>query len=100
MAPGTKATQQDSCRERRENSGHIGGTTVNEFEGICFQHKSQEILVRFCFEHNWFSVEAFIKDNFIRGKITKATVCKDQTVVHVANVSDEEVVVCENFLEN
>ena len=84
--------------------GHFGGTTINEFEGICFKHNTYipGILGLVLFRANRFSVyavEAFRKENFIRGKITQAMVSKDQAVVHAANVSDEEVVVRESLFK-
>ena len=79
--------------------GHIGGTTVDEFERICFKHTSPEFLARFCFKHTRLSVEAFIKENFIWWKITQASIAKDQAVVHIWDVPDEEVVVRENLFE-
>ena len=78
---------------------HIGGTRVDEFERVCFKHEAQELLVRFGFKHNWLSIQAIIEEDFIWWEITKATISKNQAVVHIPDVSDEEVVVCENLLE-
>ena len=74
--------------------GHIGGTTVDEFERICFKHEAQELLVRFGFKQLAYHIEAIIEEDFIWWEITKATMAKNQAVVHIPDVADEEVVGC------
>ena len=78
--------------------GHIGWATVDEFEGIGFKHESQEFLIRFCFKNYGFAVEAITQEDFIGRKITKSTIAKDETIIHVS-VMDKEMVIRENLLE-
>ena len=79
--------------------GHIGGATVDEFERICFEHEAQELLVRLGFKHNWLAIEAIIEEDVKWWEITKVMVAKNQAVVHIPDVADEEVMVCETLFE-
>ena len=79
--------------------GDVGGTKVDEFEWIGFKHETQELLIRFRFQHDEFPIEAFVQEDFIRWKVTKAGVSQDQAIVDIPNVSDKEVVVGEDCFE-
>ena len=70
--------------------GYVGRTTIDEFEWVGFKHEAQELLVRF----------RFICFPSSRGwKILKTPVTKDQSIVDIADVFDEEVVVGEDGFE-
>jgi hypothetical protein len=56
-------------------------------------------LIRFGFKNDGLSIEAVIKKDFIRWKILETRVSKDETVVNVSDVSDEQVVIGQDLLE-
>ena len=62
------------------------GTKIDEFERIGFKHETEEFLVRFGFEHNWFAMEAIIKEDFIWWQVAEMSVAQNETVVNVADV--------------
>ena len=68
-------------------------TLINQFQWFCFQHEAKKFLFWFCFKDDGFSVEPVIKQHFVWWEMHEAGVPKDQTVVHVANVANEEVVI-------
>ena len=49
--------------------------------------------------NNRFSIEAFIEKNFIRWEILESSISKDESIVNVADVSDEQVVIGQNLFE-
>ena len=72
--------------------GHIGGTTVDEFERICFKHKIPGILGPVLFQ-----AQLDLRRSLHQGELhmvedTQASIAKDQAVVHIPDVPDEEVV--------
>ena len=79
--------------------GDIGGTKIDEFEGIGFKHETEKFLVRFSLGYNWFSIEAFVKEDFIWWQVPKTGVAQDETIATVADVSNEKMVVFEDGLE-
>ena len=79
--------------------GDIGGTKIDEFERIGFKHETEEFLVRFSLEHNWFAIEAIIKEDFIWWQVAETSITQNETVVNVADVSNEKVVILKDGLE-
>ena len=58
--------------------GDIGGTKIDEFERIGFKHETEEFLVRFGLEHNWFAIEAIIKEDFIWWQIAETSIAQNE----------------------
>ena len=79
--------------------GDIGGTKIDKFERIGFKHETEEFLIRFSLEHNGFAIEAIIKEDFIWGQVAETSIAQDETVVNVADVSNEKVVILKDGLE-
>ena len=50
-------------------------------------------------EHNWFAIEAIIKEDFIWWQVAETSVAQNETVVEIADVSNEKVVILEDGLE-
>ena len=71
----------------------------DEFERIGFQHETEEFLVRFGLEHNGFAIEAIIKEDFIWWQVAETSITQNETVVNVADVSNEKVVILKDGLE-
>jgi hypothetical protein len=62
---------------------------VDEFHRLGFKHETKKLLVRSGFQNDRFSIEAFVKKDFIGWKLLEARVAKDESVVHIADVFDE-----------
>ena len=61
--------------------------------------KAKKFLARFCLENDGFSVEAFVQEDFIWCKCSEALVTKDQTIVNISDVSNEQMMIGENLVE-
>ena len=46
----------------------------------CFKHETKKLLVRFRFQDDGLSTEAFVKKDFIGWKLLEARVAKDESV--------------------
>ena len=79
--------------------GNIGWTKINEFKGIGFKHETKEFLVRFSFQDNGFPIEAIVQQDFIRWQSVDTGVTKNEPIVHVADVTNEEMVILKNGFE-
>ena len=77
----------------------IGWSLINQLQGFCFEHKAKKFLVRFCLENDGFSVEAFVQEDFIWCKCSEALVTKDQTIVNISDVSNEQMMIGEDLVE-
>ena len=80
--------------------GDIGRTKIDEFERIVvssFKHETEELLVRFSLGHSWLAIEAFIEEDFVWWQVTETSVAQNQTVVDIADVSNEQVVILEGW---
>ena len=75
----------------------IGWSLINQLQGFCFEHKPKKFLVRFCLEDDGFSVEAVVQENFIWCKFSEAFVTKDQTIVNISDVSNEQMMIGEDL---
>ena len=62
---------------------------ADEFQRLGFKHETKKLLVRFRFQEDGLSIEAFVKTDFIGWKLLEARVAKDESVVHIADVFDE-----------
>ena len=71
----------------------VGWSLINQLQGFGFKHEPKEFLVRFSLEDDGFSVETIVKKNFIGCKFGEAFVSKDQTIVNIANVPNEQMMV-------
>ena len=78
--------------------GDIGGTKIDKFERVGFKHETEKFLVRFCLKHNGFAIEAFIKEDFVWGQVTETSIAQNEPVVNIADMSNEEVVVFEEWI--
>jgi len=72
---------------------------VDEFQRLGFKHETKKLLVRFHFQDDGLSIEAFLKKDFIGWKLLEARVAKDESVVHIADVFDEEMMVGKELVE-
>ena len=72
---------------------------ISQLQWFCFEHEAKKFLVRFSFKNDGFSVEAIIEKDFIWCKFCEAFVSKNETVVDVADVADEQVVVGKKLIE-
>ena len=86
-------------RKRRKDLGNVGWPLINQLERFCFKHEAKKFLVWFCLEDDGFSVESIIKKNFIWSKVSEAFVSKDEAIVDVADVTDEQMVVGKELME-
>ena len=75
----------------------VGWSLIYQLQGFCFEHKPKEFLVRFSLEDDGFAIEAIVKKNFIWCKVCEAFVSKYQTIVNIADVSDEQMMVGEGL---
>ena len=78
----------------------IGRSLIDQLEWFGFQHEAKEFLVWFSFKNDGFAIETIIEEYFIGSKISKLSVTKNQAVVNVADMSDEEVMVGEKLVES
>ena len=78
---------------------HIGRSLIYQLQWFCFEHEAKEFLVRFRFKNDGFPVETIIEKDFIRCKFCEAFGSKNETVVDVADVADEQVVVGKKLIE-
>ena len=72
---------------------NIGWTLIDHLQRLGFDHKSQKFLVRFSLKNDGFSIETIVKKDFIRCHFCKAFVTKDQTIVNITDVPNEQMVV-------
>jgi hypothetical protein len=77
----------------------IGWTLIDQLQRLGFEHKPQKFLVRFSLENDGFSVEAIVEKNFVGCQFCEAFVTKDQTIVNIADVSNEQMMIRENLVE-
>ena len=56
-------------------------------------------MVRLCFKDNGFPIEAVVQEDLIWWQRLDVRVAKNETIVHVADVTDEKVMVVENGFE-
>ena len=78
--------------------GNIGWTEVDELERMGFQHETKEFLARLCFKDNGFPIKAVVQEDFIRWQSLDVRVAKNETVVHVADVTNEKVMAIETWI--
>ena len=57
----------------------------NQLKRFCFEHETKEIFVGFGF--------SFVQEDFIWRQVLKARVTKDESIVHVADVFDEKMMI-------
>ena len=90
------ATEKDFwriCRRRGQDLGDVGGSIVNQLKRSCFEHETKEFLVGFGFKGDRLSIETFVQKDFIWRQVLKARVTKDESIVHVADVFDEKMMI-------
>ena len=75
----------------------VGWSLINQLQGFGFEHKPKKFLVRFCLEDNGFPVEAVVQENFIWRKFSEAFVTKNQTIVNISDVSNEQMMIGEDL---
>ena len=56
-------------------------------------YKPKKFLIRFSLEDDGFSVESIVEKNFIGCQLCEAFVTKDQTIVNIPDVSNEQMMV-------
>ena len=78
----------------------VGWSLIYQLQGFCFKHKPKKFLVRFCLEDDGFSVEAIVKKNFIGCKFGEAFVSKNQTIVNITDVPNEQMMIGEDLAES
>ena len=44
---------------------------IDQFQGFCFKHESEEFPIRFGFKDDGFSIEAFVQQYLIWWKVSK-----------------------------
>ena len=71
----------------------VGWTLIDHFQRLGFDHESQKFLVRFSLQNDGFSIKTIVKKDFIRRHFCKAFVTKDQTIVNITDVPNEQMVV-------
>ena len=49
-------------------------------------------MVRFSFEDDWLSVETFVQEDFV-WEVLEASIAKNESIVNIADVFDEKVMV-------
>ena len=79
--------------------GYVGRSLVYQFQRFCLEHESKELLIRFRFKDDGFAIETIIKENFIGCKVKKTFVTKDQAIVDIPDVADEEGMVGKDLME-
>ena len=75
----------------------VGWSLIYQLQGFGFEHKPKEFLVRFSLEDDGFAIEAIVKKNFIWCKVCEAFVSKYQTIVNIADMPDEQMMVGEGL---
>ena len=78
----------------------VDWSLIYQLQGFCFKHKPKKFLVRFCLEDDGFAVEAIVKKNFIWCKFGEAFVSKNQTIVNIADVPNEQMMIGEDLAES
>ena len=64
-------------------------TTVDKFQWFRLQHDAQRFLVRFGFQYDWATTEAFIQEHLVGHHIFQSFVAKNQPVVDLPDVTNE-----------
>ena len=62
---------------------------IDKFQWFGLKHETKKLLIRFRFEDDGFSIESIIQEDFIRWEASETFVSKDETIVDVADVTDE-----------
>jgi len=63
------------------------------------QDKAEKFLIGFSFKNDGLSIETFTKQNFIWWKVLEAGIAKDESVVDVSDMFDEQIVVGQHLFE-
>ena len=77
----------------------VGRSRIDQLEWFGFKHEAKELLIWFSFKDDGFSIKTIIEEDFIWGKFDEAFVSKDETVVDIADVADEQVMVGKKLVE-
>ena len=79
--------------------GDVGWACVDEFQGFCFEHEAEEFLVWFGFKDDGLAIETFVQKDLIWREMLKPRVSKDESIVNISDVFDEEVMVGKDLFE-
>ena len=72
---------------------------VDQLQWFCFKHEAKKLLVRFRLENDGFSVESFVQEDFIWCECSEAFVSKYESIVYIADVSNEQMMIGEKLME-
>jgi hypothetical protein len=72
---------------------NVGGSVVDEFQRFGFEHEAKELLIGFSFKDNWFSINACVQKDFVGWELLKTSIAKNESVVNVADMFNEGVMV-------
>ena len=54
-----------------------------------FKHETEKFLVWLSFEDDGFSIEAFVEEDFLWGKLLETRVSENEAIVDVSNMFDK-----------
>lgn len=79
--------------------GNACRSTINELKGVGFDHEAQQFLIRFSLPNDGFSIETCVEQNLKRWRILNEMVAQDQSIVHIAKMSNKKVMIGQNLFK-